>query len=98
MHMQNPAMSAYQIFKAVLAALAQPNYLTKPVAWPSKKAQDDTQKQGPALPQPPNPSAFKQSAAVFLLDPSGWLNLTAAVSTSVLAHVWLSSMLNSLPD
>ncbi len=79
-------MSGYQVMKSTLAALAQPASLSKPVAWPATSSQPDAEDKGPALPSPPQPAAFKQ-ASVFLLDPSGWLNLTANTSASSLAQV-----------
>ena len=86
--LQSPAMSPFQVMKAVLASLAQPASLSKPVAWPKAKSPEAADEAPqPSLPSPPQPSAFKPSATVFLLDPSGWLNLAAAVSASSLAHV-----------
>ena len=86
--LQSPAMSPFQVLKAVLASLAQPTSLSKPVAWPKAKSSEAAEEAAqPSLPSPPQPSAFKPSAAVFLLDPSGWLNLAAPVSASSLAHV-----------
>lgn len=90
-------MSPIQVMKAVLASLAQPASLSKPLAWPKAKSTEAIEEATqPSMPSPPQPSAFKPSAAVFLLDPSGWLNLAAAVSASSLAHVRTPCLSRSL--
>ena len=90
-------MSPFQVLKSILAALAQPASLTKPASWPATTSEEDAEEEGPALPPPPPPTAFKQ-ASVFLLDPSGWLNLAVNVSASSLAQVrFLVSFPTTLP-
>ncbi len=78
---QSPAMTAPQLMRAVLAALAEPRTFEKGLFMARDKALAAN------LPPPPPASTFRQCFAVVFVDPSGWLNLAADVTRSALQHV-----------
>lgn len=80
--LQSPAMSALQIFKAVLRGLAS----VKPLANGCCMKREA----GSSAKKPPSLGAFKAAFEISLIDPSGWLNVAAHVSKASLRQVSFS--------
>jgi hypothetical protein len=76
-------MTATHLFRAVLVTLAAPKSLAAPVCMPRSMPP------GFALPStatPPDAKAWRRAFDVALIDPSGWLNLAAALSAPAAAQ------------
>lgn len=76
-------MTAPQLMRAVLAALAEPRTLDKGLFMARGEAAASD------LPVPPPAAAFRKGFDVAFVDASGWLNLMGNVTRSSLQHVSL---------
>ena len=82
--MQAPAMTPFQILRAVLKCLADERTL-KPSYFMERGPET-------SIPPPPPPMNFKGSAEVVFVDPSGWVNIAAYTSRAALIQVGCSLM------
>ena len=97
-------MTPLQVFRTTLTALAEPASFAKGVyvgRTASENAVLGTQhgvheKAAKQLLAPPRGSDFRRYFGVVLVDPSGWLNITAGVAPSALAQVCNNGSLHSL--